>query len=66
MTIKNAGYGDDILATIGNAASLLIMERKPLGINDISSLLKQHADEACGSGKESFVKALELIAAKKR
>lgn len=64
MKIKNASNYNDILATIGSAASSLIMDRKALSISDITLLLEQNAEQAYGSSKDEYVEALELIASK--
>ncbi|WAT01673.1 hypothetical protein [Rouxiella chamberiensis] len=64
MNIKNASNYNDILATIGSAASSLIMDRKALSISDITLLLEQNAEQAYGSSKDEYVEALELIASK--
>ena len=64
MNIKNASNYNDILATIGSAASSRIMDRKALSISDITLLLEQNAEQAYGSSKDEYVEALELIASK--
>lgn len=64
MTAKNETYSDEILATIGYAAGLLLKNGATLSTSDITALLRQHADRATEPHKANYIKAIRLITAK--
>lgn len=64
MSNEKACNLDDVYILIGRAVSFLLLSGKPVRMNDITALLKQHEEQASERKKHNYAKAIRLIADK--
>lgn len=55
---------DAIHEVTGYAVSLLLKSGKPVRMNDITIMLKQHEEQSTGSLKQTYAAAIRIIANK--